>query len=195
MNINIEQIKQGAVRFIAVAGLIIGVAYLVYHEYVFIRTTWPFQFFISGITIGLSYAVFYTNKIKEGIAILVLLFIVSSGFIAEHRAWNYVLQGTYISIMSCAVYLELFIRRKQYFTNRIMCIVIAGVVIGVSNSLIIVVLGLFSPLSSFAHFPIMLKALYLNLKIGTVMGLLFGIGSELSTYIISSFLVQKEAAN
>jgi hypothetical protein len=194
MNTNVELIKQGVARFVSVAGLIVGIAYLIYHESVFIPTRWPFQFSISGITIGLSYAFFSANKIKEGIAILVLLFVISSGSIIEHHTWNFILNATYICVMACAVYLFLFIIRKQYFTNRIMCIVIAGVIIGVSNSLIILVLRLFSPLSSFAQFPMLVEALHLNLKIGTVMGLLFGIGTELSKYIISSFLSHKKVA-
>ena len=194
MNTNVELVKQGIVRFIVVSGLIVGFAYLIYHESVFIPTRWPFQFLISGIVIGLSYAFFITNKIKEGIAVLVLSFIISSGLITPHHTWNFILTGTYVCVMACAVYLFLFIIRKQYFTDRLMCIVTAGVIIGVANSLIILVLRLFSPLSSFAQLPMLVEALHLNLKIGTVMGLLFGIVTELSKYFISSFLSQKEAA-
>jgi hypothetical protein len=192
MNTNAELIKQGIVRFLSVAGFIIGIAYLIYHGSVFIPNRWPFQFILSGIAISLSYAIFSLKKNKEAIAVLVLYFIISSGFIKEHRTWNIVLEGTYICIMACAVYLYLFIIRKQYFTHRIMDIVTAGVIIGVSNSLIILVLVLYHPLSFFARLPMLIEVAYLNLKIGTVMGLLFGIGTELSQYIISSYFTQKQ---
>jgi hypothetical protein len=192
---NAELIKQGIVRFLSVAGLIIGIAYLIYHGSIFIPTRWPSQFVLSGISIGLSYAIFSLNKNKEAIAVLVLYFIISSGFIKEYRTWNIVLEGTYICVMACAVYSFLFIIRKQYFTHRIMNIVTAGVIIGVSNSLIIFVLRLYYPSSFFAQLPKLIDAAYLNLKIGTVMGLLFGIGTELSQYIISSYITRKKVAD
>ncbi len=188
-----QLVVEGIIRFVAVTGLIIGVAFLIYDGAVFVPTVWPFQFLISGITLGISYAVFSAKRIKEGIGILALFFMFSSGVVTPHEIWHFVQNGVYIGVLACAVYVHLFLIRKRVVTNRIVSVVAAGAVIGIANGLVILVLSLFSPFAVWAHTSILLQAVHLNLRVGALAGLLFGIGIEISTFVIRRFLSPRGA--
>lgn len=193
MKINIERIIKLLVRFILVSGLIISVGYLFFHELVFIPTHWAFQFFITGITLGIAYAMFYSNSVVKGIVTLFLWFILMTSFISNHNSWVYILEGTYICSMAVSISLFLFIIRKFLVSNILIKIIISSILLGVTNGLIIIVLNLFSPGLFFTHFSTILDAIFINLKIGFSIGLCLEIGIELAESIIKSSLILKNA--
>ncbi len=55
---NIETLKQAIIRCFTISGLIIAIAFLIYRAEVFTPTMWPFQFLVSGITIGIAFTTF-----------------------------------------------------------------------------------------------------------------------------------------
>jgi hypothetical protein len=194
MDKNTQLIIQGITRFLSVSILIIGFAYLIYGRTIFVLTDWPSQFFTSGLTIAVAYATFSEGKRKEGIGVLVIYFIVSSGSILPHQLWTYVLSAIYIGGMAFGVSLYLRFTRRKPFDNPLMRIVAAAAVVAILNGAIILVLALTSPRWYFSHLGALLSAVHLNLKVGTMMGLMFGVGAEVSTTIENKIFVSKEVA-
>ncbi len=187
---NIETFKYAIIRFVIISGLIIALAYWIYQIAVFTPTMWPFQYFISGVTIGLSYVTFYKKNYREGLVLLLLWYIVLVSIISKGNSWVFILEGTYICTIAFAVYLYIIIIGKPFIKNEISRIIVSTIILGLCNSFIIVILNLYSIQSIFAHFPDMFDAMFLNLKIGAILGLYMGIGIELSNYIID--VVYKE---
>jgi hypothetical protein len=191
---DIEFLKQSIVRFISISGIIIAFAYLVYGRSVFISTQWPVQFFVSGITIGLAFITFRERYYREGLALLVLWYIILIGLATERHRWIFILEATYISIISIAVYFCIKIVQKLFISNEFLRIATFTVILGVSNSFIIIVLYLFSFSIILSHLPQIFDAMYLNLKIGTMLGLFMGVGIELSDIVINSAFFKKVAS-
>ena len=70
MAINKDNLTLPIIRFLCISGLITAMAFLIYQKNVFIPTRWPFQFFSSGITIGLAYTAFRKNHVVIGLIAL-----------------------------------------------------------------------------------------------------------------------------
>ena len=192
---NLEMLKQAIVRFVITSGLIIAFAYLVYRIAVFTPTMWAFQYFVSGITIGIAYTTFRGKNYREGLVILLLWYIILVSVISEGNYWIYILEGAYTCIISLAVYSYILIIRKSFVKNEISRIIVSIIIIGSFNSFIVLVLSLYSIQSLFAHFPNLLDAMFLNLKIGAMLGLLMGVGIELSNYFVDVVFKEKMIAS
>ena len=192
---NIEVFKQAIVRFISISGTIILLAYIVYRGDVFIPTHWPFQFLVSGITIGLSYAAFREKYTRQGTGLLTLWYVVLLGSVGQWYEWIFILEGTYIAVISLGVYLIIRIVQKPIINNAFLRIGTSMSVLAIANSLIIVILGFFS----LSHFVSQLQqefdAMSLNLKVGAMLGLFMGIGVELSDSFVRSMFLRKRVAS
>jgi hypothetical protein len=192
MKIDNELIKESAVRFIIISGLIIAAGYYLYQNSVFIPTHWPFQFLVSGITVGIAYAAFSKNHFSTGAAILFVWYIILTSWISDHNTWVLILEGTYITIFSASVYLYIKIIQKYEIENILIRIIISAVLFGIINSLIVVILSLFSPQILLTNFQRVLSPMMLNFGIGTGIGLFFGIGVKLSDSFVKSVLMQNK---
>ncbi len=187
---NIEPIKRAIIRFIIIAGFIIALAYLIYQIAIFTPTMWPFQYFISGITIGLAYVTFIDKNYRVGLVLLLLWYFILVGVIAKGNSSVFILEGTYTCIIALAVYLYIIIIGKPFIKNEISRIIASTIILGLFNSFIVLVLYLYTIPSLFAHYPFMLNAMFLNMRIGAILGLLMGVSIELSNYFID--VVYKE---
>lgn len=187
---NIEPIKRAIIRFIIIAGFIIALAYLIYQIAIFTPTMWPFQYFISGITIGLAYVTFIDKNYRVGLVLLLLWYFILVGVIAKGNSSVFILEGTYTCIIALAVYLYIIIIGKPFIKNEISRIIASTIILGLCNSFIVLVLYLYTIPSLFAHYPFMLNAMFLNMRIGAILGLLMGVSIELSNYFID--VVYKE---
>lgn len=192
MKIDNELIKESAVRFIIISGLIIVAGYYLYQNSVFIPTHWPFQFLVSGIIVGIAYAAFSKNHFSTGAAILFVWYIILTSWISDHNTWVLILEGTYITIFSASVYLYIKIIQKYEIENILIRIIISAVLFGIINSLIVVILSLFSPQILLTNFQRVLSPMMLNFGIGTGIGLFFGIGVKLSDSFVKSVLMQNK---
>ena len=190
---NIETLKLAIVRFVIISGFIIAVAYLIYQIAVFTPTMWAFQYFVSGITLGIAYVTFKEKNYREGIALLLLWYIILVGVISKGNHWVFILEGVYICIIALAVYLYIIIIKRSFVRNEISRIIVSTIIVGLSNSFIIVILELYRLQSISSPFPDMLNGMFLNFKIGATLGLFMGVGIELSNYFID--VVYKEKRN
>ena len=140
---NIETLKLAIVRFVIISGFIIAVAYLIYQIAVFTPTMWAFQYFVSGITLGIAYVTFKEKNYREGIALLLLWYIILVGVISKGNHWVFILEGVYICIIALAVYLYIIIIKRSFVRNEISRIIVSTIIVGLSNSFIIVILELY----------------------------------------------------
>ncbi|MCX6121266.1 MAG: hypothetical protein NTX44_06565 [Ignavibacteriales bacterium] len=192
---NIGTLKQAIVRCFAISGFIIAIAFLIYRAEVFTPTMWPFQFLVSGITIGIAFTTFREKNYRGGIALLILWYLVLTIPTSQGNSWIFILEGVYAVIISAAVYLYIHIVGKSFIKNEIFRIITSTLIIGIFNSLIILVLGLYTLQSLFRNFPSIVDAMFLNLKIGGMLGLFMGVGIELSDYLIDTLYKNKEVAS
>jgi len=192
---NIETLKQAITRCFTISGLIIAIAFLIYRDEVFTPTMWPFQFLVSGITIGIAFTTFREKNYRGGLALLLLWYLVLTIPISQGNSWIFILEGVYTVIISAAVYLYIHIARKSFIKNEISRIVTSTLIIGIFNSLNILVLSLYTLQSLFSHFPSIVDAMFLNLKIGAMLGLFMGVGIELADYLIDTLYKSKDVGS
>ena len=153
------------------------------------------QFFESGITIGLSFAAFRENKYRQGIAALALWYILYNGIVHIVNWWVYVLSATYISVIALGVFYTIRIIRKPFITNVYLRIATPTVIIGVANSLIIVILNLYLFWHIRHNLYYIPESMLLNLNYGALMGLCLGIGNEILEEYIFKKVIIKEVAS
>jgi len=193
--INIERLKQSIIRFLIISGLIIALAYFIYQIAVFTPTMWAFQYFVSGITVGISYVTFQDKNYREGLVLLLLWYVILVSVIAKGNNWVFILEGVYICFIALGVYLYLVIISESFIKNEISRIIVSTIILGIFNSLIVVVLNLYSLQSIFDHFPNILDAMFLNLKIGLILGLFMGVGIELANYFVDVIFKAKKVTS
>lgn len=192
---NIDALKKAIFRFIIISGLIIALAYLIYQIAVFTPTMWAFQYFISGITIGIAYVAFRDKNYREGIVLLLLWYIILVSVISKGNYWVFILEGVYICFIALAVHLYIKIIGKSFIKNEISRIIVSTIIIGLCNSFIVVVLNLYSLQSIFSKLPNILDTMFLNLKIGAILGLFMGVGIELSNYFVDVVYKEKRVTS
>ena len=172
-------------RFIIVTGLIIAAGYVVYRNAVFIRTMWPYQFFLTGITVGVAYMAFKSTSRNNGFLILLIwFFLVLSNILLIGRealhSWHIILRSIYVISMTCAIYLYVRSLGKSLMSTVIKRIMAATIIIAVINGVIVIILGILSS----GRPSEMLQAIYHNIAIGGQIGILTGIGIEIAEYVI-----------
>jgi hypothetical protein len=191
----IDSIKQSIVRFLSISGFIVLIAYLIFGKKIFILTYAPSQFFQSGITIGLAYTSFYNNKVRQGIASLILWFILLYSISSSRHWWIVVLCLTYISMISLGVYYSIKINHKPFITNEFFRIATFTVLLGISNALIIVVLNLITFWRIKYNLPQIPESMLFNLRYGAMLGCFAGVSIELfDRFIYPKMFIEKVAS-
>jgi len=122
-------------------------------------------------------------------------YIILVGVISQGNYWVFILEGVYTCIIALAIHLYLIIISKPFIKNEITRIIISIIILGLCNSLIVVVLNLYTLQSIFSHFPNMLDAMFLNMKIGAMLGLFMGVGIELANYFVEVVFKEKKVAS
>jgi len=162
------------------AGIITG--YIIYGSSVFVPTMKAFQFTESGVTAGLAYAFFKSSMTRNLWTALFVWYVVLCGLLIEFNWWLLILNLTYIGGITGGILLYNRVVAKPYLNKLFLRIIFAGAIISIANSIIIVVLGIFSLWVVVAHFPVWSDAIWFNMKIGAIIGLAIGIGIELAEY-------------
>ena len=184
--------KEAIVRTLVVAGIVIAFGFIVYQSSVFKPTLPSFEFVANGIVIGIAYAAFKSNTPRNGfVALFVWYLLLNVILINPNNSWNYIMSASYIIGLTGTVYLYFFVIRKHFINGRLQRIIASAVIIGVAHGLIVIFLQLLS-LRVITHPIQTLEWSYLNLKTGTLIGILSGVGMEIAEYLIKMFSVQEE---
>jgi hypothetical protein len=188
-----SRLRLGAtlLRFLLLSAASIGVGTAFYGSSVFVFDRWPVQFLSSGITGGLFYAALKISRPRDGMAALLLWYLLQTLLVGELNGWIFILAATYIVGIALAVWLAWTLAQRGVVRGVAQRFAAMVVMVGILNALIIVVLSLFSFRHSLTHLWNILGAMYQNLRAGTLIGFGLGIGSELSEYLLSLPLVQR----
>ena len=181
MNAN-EQWKHILLRAVTISGVVVFVGYILYGGNVFTPTMKASQFMASGITAGLSYAFWKSEKPWNMYAALFCWYIAATFLLIDFNRWLLILNLSYIGCIASAVVLNNFVAGKPFAKNFIVRIFFAGAIIAIANGVIIVILGMFSYFTIINRLSIRQEALLFNVKIGSVIGLAAGAGIELAEY-------------
>ncbi|HUI92336.1 MAG TPA: hypothetical protein VLX68_08825 [Chitinivibrionales bacterium] len=189
MSMNKNDLAQSVVQFLCISGLILAMAFLVYQRNIFIPTRWPFQFVVSGITIGLAYTAFKKRRVLTGLLALLLWYIVVTCVICNglHNSWLFILNGAYIGLIAVAVYVYLRIIQRPFASDKVIQIIISSVLMGIMNGFVVFVLRLHARAFSTGHSAFVIMQ---NIRIGIGLGFLFGIGILFSDHLIKSSSIQ-----
>jgi len=172
-------------RFVIVSGLVIAAGYVLYRNAVFIRTMWPYQFFLTGITVGIAYMAYKSTSRHNGFLILLIWFFLVLGNILligreALQSWHIFLRSIYVLSMICAIYLYVHSLGKSLMRTVIKRMMAATIIIAVMNGMIVIILGIVSS----GRPAEMLHAIYHNIAIGGQIGILTGFGIEIAEYVI-----------
>lgn len=192
MNPNADVVKDAVVRVLVVAGIAIAFGYLVFGSAVFnVRMTW-FEFVENGVTVGIAYMTFKSNRVRIGFLVLFFwyLFLIAFLFV-PHNNWNPIMEASYVVGLTASVYVYFLLDRKHIIKGPIQRIICASLLIGFAHGVIVLFLQLIT-LRVFVHTLETLSWGFMNLKNGTVIGLLCGIGMELTEPIINSHLLHRD---
>ncbi len=189
---NLKASAKEIVRFISISGFIIALAYLIYRDNVFTSTMWAFQYFVSSITIGIAYVTFKEKNFREGIALLLFWYIILVMSVSSENRDVFILEGVYAGITALAVYWYIITISKSFIKNEISRIIMAIIIIGLSNCLIVVILDLYGLQSIYSPFSETLNKMFFNFKIGATIGLFMGTGIELSNYLVDVVFKEKK---
>jgi hypothetical protein len=144
---------------------------------------------MASVTVGLFYAMLKGSTLRNALAVLLIWYIISLTFSSRHNYWILILNLTYIAGLSLAVYLYMLVIRKSLVGNAIGRIASFVIITAVINTLIILVLALFSLPRAIDNPYSILDAGYFNLKMGTLIGLALGIGIEVADYIVDKLSI------
>ena len=188
MNIPNEPRKNTISRAVIVTGMGILLGAALYQLAVFSPAMKAFQFSMNSLSIGITYAALRSRRLRDGLAALLVWYVILTGLMEEFNSWLLFLNFAYIGGMACAVVLHQRAVRSPFVIGPILRIVLAGATIGVVNGLVVIVLSVLIWNSAIAHVHSIMAAVYYNLQIGSLIGLATGSGMELAEYLIGKYL-------
>jgi hypothetical protein len=103
------------------------------------------------------------------------------------------MEASYVVGLTGSVYLYLWVINKRFANNRVQRIIAAALILGLAHGVIVIFLEAVSlrvlvhPVKTFAWS-------YMNLRNGTVIGILSAVGMELSDHLANSFSAHAEVA-
>ncbi len=191
MSHDLKAVEEAILRVVLVAGIAAGFGYLVFGSALLnIGMIW-FEFVTSGITIAIAYMAFRSGRARNGFVVLLFWYLCMIAFIyVPHNSWMPIMEASYVVGLTAAVYVFFILKRRHVIKGSVQRIVGVALLIGITHGLVVLFLQLIT-LRLFAHPMTSLGWGFMNLKYGMVIGLLCGVGMELSEYIISSRMLHR----
>jgi len=187
--------REMAIRGVLVAGLIMLFGFAVYGREVFIPNMWPSQFLFSGVTLGVAAAFFHHRQFRNGSAALLVWWLASMGLISHvHDFRNSLLFVVDIVAMSAAVYYFYLIIRRPPLSQWFWQLIASSILVGLAAGSVVAFMALLHPQTVFSNPWKVLHAVYMNMRIGILMGLLFGGGDLLANNVVRFLRSRKAVA-
>jgi hypothetical protein len=187
MNSTSDSWKHIIMRAVIVTGMGIVLGAALYQFAVFTPSMKAFQFSMSSLSIGIMYAALKSRRLRDGLAALLVWYVILTGLMEEFNSWLLFLNLAYIGGMAGAVVLHQRAVRSPFVHGAVLRIVLAGATVGVVNGVVVIVLAVLIWNSALAHISSIMAAVYFNLQIGSLIGLATGSGMELAEYLIGKF--------
>jgi predicted RNA-binding Zn-ribbon protein involved in translation (DUF1610 family) len=186
--------KQPILRgvIVAIAGLAIGFAF--YQWEIVAPHMRAFQFTVISITAGTFYAAIKQRAIRNGLAALLVWYVLLTFLIERFDPWHLVLNFVYIAVIALVVYLDVYAAGRLPFGGRLQRIAAMLTLTAVGNALIILIIGLILLREALSKPQVLVDSCFFNLKLGGLVGLGLGIGMEISEYVIARLSSEDEAS-
>jgi hypothetical protein len=185
MNLDNQVLKKAIVRFLVIACIVIAFSLVVFGSAAFKPELTSFEFVANSVTIAIAYAAFKAHQARNGFAALLVWYLLLTGILfTPHYMSNFIMAASYIVGLTASVYFYLKASDKWFTKNLIQRVVAGALIIGVAHAVIVIFLQVVS-LKVFIHPDKSIEWSYLNLKNGTLIGILSVIGMELAEYLLN----------
>jgi predicted RNA-binding Zn-ribbon protein involved in translation (DUF1610 family) len=168
---------------VAAAGLAIGFAF--YQWQIVIPHMRAFQFTVISITAGIFYAAIKQPAIRNGLAALLVWYVLLTFLIERFDPWHLILNFVYIAVIAVVVYLDVYASGRLPLGGRLQRIAAMLTLTAVGNALIILIIGLILLREALSKPQVLVDSSFFNLKLGGLVGLGLGIGMEIAEYVIA----------
>jgi hypothetical protein len=176
--------RDAVLRMIAVACVTAGFGLLFFRFSIFNMRMIASQFFTSGVTAGIFYAALKAGRWRDGLAVLLVWYLVMVFLLTRYNPWLLVLSFAYIAGIAAAVWVYHYFVRREFVRGMIQRLAAAGVITAIANALIVVFLGLWSVHAVLASPGYFASVVFRNLQLGTMIGIGFGIGVEIVEFAL-----------
>jgi signal transduction histidine kinase len=177
-----ESVRNSLLRTIVVICATTALGLLIFQLSVVNMRMMASQFLTSGVSAGISYAAVKSRRWRDGLAALLVWYLVMVFLVTEYNSWLLVLWFAYVAGIAAAVSLYDYFVRKDIVRGMVQRVAAAGVIVAVANALIVLFLGFFSVRAVIASPGSFASAVFRNLQFGTLIGIGFGLGAEIAEY-------------
>lgn len=179
-----DNVRNTLLRMVLVLCVTTGFGLLFFQHAVFDQRMMASQFLTSGVTAAIAYAAWKSGRWRDGLAALLVWYIVRVFLITEYNWWLLVLSFAYVGGIAAGIFLFVTFVRKEIVRGMMQRIASAGVIIAITNALIMIFLGLWSWGAVTASPGYFASMVFRNLQFGTLIGVAVGIGAECAEYIL-----------
>lgn len=179
-----DVIKHTILRMVVVTCATVGFGLVFFQLKVFDVGMIASQFLSGGITASIAYAALKTPRWRDGFVALLVWYIVLTFLVVQYRAYLLIPNFAYVAGIAAAVYLYYYFIRKEMVRGVLQRVAAAGVIMAITNAVIMVFLGMFNLHAVYASPGSYASTVFRNLQLGTLIGIGFGLGVEIAEYII-----------
>ena len=188
-----DVVKITVVRLIAVAFAIVAFGFVFFRLSIFDLRVLPSQFVTSGVTASVFFAALASHRKKDAVIALVVWYVVLTFLVGRWSPWEANVHAAYVAGVGAAVYAYAGFVRRKIVRGGVQRVASAGVLTALANAAVMVYIGLFSWRTVFASTGFFASMVFRNLQFGTLVGIAFGLGAELSAYVLRKMGVTADA--
>jgi hypothetical protein len=172
------------IRAAVVAGSGILLGYLLYQSLVFTPAMVAFQFTLSGVTAGVAYAALKGRRIRDGLASLVVWYVIVTFLVENFVPWMLLLNFIYIAEIAVVIWVYVRLIREPLLKSIPARIVLAGALLSIANGLLIVILETILKRHTLGNVGELWELIMRNCQFGALIGLAVGCGIEIAEQIV-----------
>jgi len=179
-----DAVRDTVIRMSAIVVITGASGFLYFRDTVLNLRAVASQFLTSGVTAGIAYAALHLPRVRDGIAALIIWFVVLT-FLVERPSMHLgVMNLVYLAGIAGAVYVYMSFIRRGVVRGALQRVASAGVLTALANALITVVLGFALRTLVFTSVGFFASTVFRNLQYGTLVGIGIGVGAELAELLI-----------
>ena len=178
--------REMVLRIALIGGSVYVLSFFVYGKLIFDPTMSPSAYGVNAVTLGISYAMFTARRFRDGFTMLLVWYIVVTGlFFHRHTGWwNFLMEAHYIIGLAGTAALYVYvIEKKLPLHHWVQRVILWTLLCGITHGIIVILMQIITA-RFFSHLPLVASYSYHNLRSGIMVGLISGLGLELSEYLL-----------
>lgn len=168
-----------------IGGSVLVFSLIVYGAQVFNPAMSASAYTVNAITLGIGYTMWRSRNFRDGMTMLFVWYVVVTGLFFHPHAgwWNFTMEAVYLCGLACAAGLYVYVAdTKLQLWHWVQRWILWTLIIGIAHGCIIILLQVISMRIKLHPYQTLNYA-YLNLRSGTMVGLISGIGLQLAEYL------------